>query len=167
VTPSIRPERPGDVAAIRLVKEAAFPTPAEAELVDMLRADGDLILSLAAEQDGLIAGHVAFSRIVIERDDNPGAAVSLAPVAVLPQYQRNGVGKALIARGLAMLAAKGEDLVVVLGDPAYYRRFGFAAAEAVPFASDYSGPYLQALRLAGRRVMPGRLRYPSAFAALG
>jgi putative acetyltransferase len=167
VRPSIRPERPGDVAAIRLVNEAAFPAPAEAELVDMLRADGDLILSLVAEQDGLIAGHVAFSRIVIERDDDPGAAVSLAPVAVLPQYQRTGIGKALIARGLAMLAAKGEGLVVVLGDPAYYRRFGFTAPEAVPFASDYSGPYLQALRLAGRRVARGRLRYPSAFAALG
>jgi putative acetyltransferase len=164
---TIRPEWPGAVAAIRLVDEAAFPTPAEAGLVDRLRADGDLVLSLVAEQDGIVVGHVVFSRIVIERDDDPGTAVSLAPVAVLPQYQRAGVGKALIARGLATLAERGESVVFVLGDPAYYGRFGFTATEAARFVSDYAGPYLQALRLAGRRVTPGRLRYASAFAALG
>src|SRR5690606_24992276 len=125
------------------------------------------VLSLVAERDGLLVGHVAFSRIVIERDDDPGAAVSLAPVAVLPQYQRSGIGKALIACGLAALTEQGESVVFVLGDPAYYSRFGFVAKEAAPFTSAYSGPFLQALRLAGRRVKPGRLRYPSAFAALG
>jgi putative acetyltransferase len=167
VTAVVRPEHSGDIAAVRAVNLAAFPTRAEAELVDRLRVDGSLVLSLVAERHGGVVGHVAFSRIVIEREGPTGCAVSLAPVAVLPQYQRGGIGSALIERGAVLLAERGESLIFVLGDPGYYSRFGFSVAEAAPFASDYSGPYLQARWLANRAAAPGRLRYPAAFAALG
>ncbi len=163
----IRPEHSRDATAIHAVNVAAFPTPAEALLVDRLRASEDLVLSLVAEHDREIVGHAAFSRIVIERDAAPGRAVALAPIAVLPRHQRKGIGTALIERGLALLNAAGEVAVFVLGDPAYYGRFGFTVAEAARFTSEYSGPYLQARGLGDRTAAPGRLLYSSAFAALG
>ena len=164
---AVRSEHSGDVTAIHAVNVAAFPTSAEALLVDRLRARDDLVLSLVAEHGREIVGHAAFSRIVIERDGAPGRAVALAPIAVLPQHQRKGIGTALIERGLALLDGTGEVAVFVLGDPAYYSRFGFTVVEAARFTSEYSGPYLQARRLGDQIAAPGRLRYSSAFAALG
>lgn len=163
--PSIRPEEPSDRDAIRAVLERAFGEAAEADLVDRLRSDGDLVLSLVAVLQGVV-GHVAFSRL--ELSDSRVKAVALAPVAVLPAVQRSGIGTGLVREALHRLAASGEDLVLVLGDPAYYRRFGFSPEEARGLTTPYDGPYLQGLALSeAGRAATGRVRYGRAFADLG
>ena len=167
MTALIRVERPDDVAAIHAVNVAAFPTPQEAMLVDRLRADGDLILSLVAEQDGAIIGHVGFSRMGIDDAGMWHEAVALAPVAVRPAHQRKGIGKALIERGLQTLKERGEVMVFVLGNRDYYGRFGFDLAQAEPFACAYAGPHFQLLRLSDGGPLSGRVQYSAAFAALG
>lgn len=160
----IRPEEPVDRAAIRTVHERAFGSSAEADLVDRLRADGDLVLSLVAALDHPI-GHVAYSRLVLT--GSPARAVALAPVAVLPEFQRTGVGTALIRESLSGLATAGEDLVLVLGEPAFYDRFGFTVEGAKGLATPYDGPYLQALALSEPgRAPAGRVVYAPAFADL-
>ncbi len=159
----IRPEEPADRSAVCAVIEAAFPTPAEAQLVDQLRADGDAEISLVAVDDDVVVGHVMFSRMTAEF-----RALGLGPVAVLPTRQRSGVGSLLVKRGLARAGADRWKMVFVLGDPAYYRRFGFDPTLASGFASPYAGPHLMALGLA--RPLPrlsGKIDYAPAFAALG
>ena len=161
---AIRPERPGDRDAIFAVNRAAFGQAAEAALVDRLRADGDLVLSLVAADGEALVGHVAFSRL----EAPAGCAAALAPVAVVPARRRQGIAAALIREGLTRLAGGGQDLVLVLGDPAYYGRFGFAAEAAAPLRTPYDGPFQQALALTERgRRMAGEVRYAAAFAELG
>ena len=159
---AIRPERPQDVAAIRAVVGAALGA-AEADLVEALRRDGDLILSLVAI-DGEPVGHVAFCRLAC---DAPLRATGLAPLTVRPDRQRQGIGTALVGDGLRRLAEAGEDLVLVLGDPATYGRFGFSRAAAERLRTPYDGPALQGLALTARgRAAAGPVRYPAAFAGL-
>ncbi|MBM6596214.1 GNAT family N-acetyltransferase [Microvirga pudoricolor] len=159
---AVRPEDPADQAAIQALHRAAFGQEAEADLVDRLRLDQDLVLSLVAGRDRIL-GHIAFSRMVL---DSPMIRVSaLAPVSVLPEAQHQGIGSALIRDGLSRLAAMGEDMVVVLGEPAFYGRFGFAAEAVRDLRTPYDGPYLQGLSLSGRAVI-GPARYPGAFAGL-
>jgi putative acetyltransferase len=162
----IRPEAADDGAAIRAVVATAFGQSAEADLVDALRKDGDLVLSLVAAIDGEIVGHVGFSRLWIAQDGQRLPGIALAPVSVLPRLQRNGVGRALIGAGHLRLKTAGEGIVFVLGDPAYYQRFGFSAAAAAPFACVYQGEYLQALRLAADAPVVGTVTYAPAFGAL-
>jgi len=159
----IRIETAADLAGIRSVEEDAFPTPSEADLVDRLRADGDVVFSLVAVHEGQIVGHVMFSRM-----RTPPETLGLGPVAVLMPYRRKGIAASLIREGLRRATEKGWKGVFVLGDPAYYCRFGFDAALAAGFASSYSGPHLQALALQseGLPVQKGSLEYPSEFAAL-
>lgn len=161
----IRYEQPEDAASVRTLLEAAFAGKAEAQLVEQLRADGDLLLALVAEWDGKVAGHIAFSRLAIEGDPASGA-VALAPVAVLPHMQRKGIGTSLVERGLHLLKQQGETLVFVLGDPGYYGCFGFDLAAAAGFSSPYDGPYFQALRLSDKAPEAGRVVYAPAFSAL-
>ena len=159
-------EVPADALAIRRVHEACFPTSAEADLVDTLQVGGDAVLSLVGRYHGAVAGHVLFSRL---KDVEGGGlrATALGPVAVDPAHKRGGIGSALIREGLNRLEREGEDLVLVLGDPKYYARFGFSAEAARAFQTPYDGPFLQALALsdAGRSAK-GLLRYAPAFAAL-
>jgi putative acetyltransferase len=158
----IRPEQPGDKAAIASVIERAFGRPDEARLVERLRADGDSVVSLVAEADGELVGHVLLSRM-----SAPFRALGLAPVAVAPERQRSGVGAALIEEALALARSGGWDAIFVLGEPAYYRRFGFRADLAAGFASPYAGPYLMVRPLAGPLpVAEGRIDYAPAFASL-
>jgi putative acetyltransferase len=131
----IRHEKPDDVPTIRRVHEAAFPTPAEARLVDSLRVGGHLALSLVCERDGNVVGHIAISPVTFA--DQRVNGLGLAPVAVLPDYQRQGIGGALINEGLTMCRARGVGFVAVLGEPAYYRRFGFAAAGPKGLGNEY------------------------------
>lgn len=126
----IRPENTRDVDAIASVISEAFLSAEhsggnEAQIVSDLRADGALDVSLVAEIDGDIVGHVAFSPIQI--DWQYCYWYGLAPVSVLPRYQRGGIGAALINAGLGLLRAKATGGCVVLGDPRYYSRFGFTA----------------------------------------
>src|SRR5690606_17370642 len=112
-------------------------------------------------------GHVGFSRMGVDDNGVWHDAVALAPVAVLPAQQRQGLGKALIEDGLRILKERGETLVFVLGSTDYYGRFGFDLAEAEPFSCAYAGPHFQLLRLSDGGPLSGRVQYPAAFAALG
>lgn len=141
----IRDEERADRHAIRWLVEAAFAQPLEAELVDRLRADGDAVLSLVAVEGDRIVGHVLFSRMAA-----PFRALGVAPVSVAPHRQGAGIGSQLIRTGLARVAAEGWEGVFVLGEPDYYRRFGFDPARASGFQSAYAGPYLMALPLAAK-----------------
>jgi putative acetyltransferase len=159
----IRAETLSDTAAIRAVEEAAFARSSEADLVDALRAAGEAILSLVAVECEHVVGHVVFSRM-----DAPFRALGLGPVAVRPDRQRQGIGGRLIREGLLRARDGNWQAVFVLGEPAYYRRFGFDPALAARFRSPYAGPYLMALPL-GAPDLParsGRVDYAPAFAAL-
>ena len=163
---NIRPERSDDAPAIRRILTAAFSGSAEADLVEQLRRDGDLVLSLVADE-GEVRGHVAFPRLRVEDADGARDVVGLAPVAVAHGRQRRGIGSALIRDGHRRLTRQGESLVFVLGDPAWYTRFGYSVAAAAPFDSDYAGAHFMALRLNESAPLAGKVRYPAAFAGLG
>ena len=171
MAPTIRPERPGDQAAIRALIGAAFEGRPfsdgdEGPLVDRLREDGDLRLSLVATSaDGAIIGHIAFSPCRIEpagTPPDPGAWVQLAPVSVIPQHQKRGIGSLLIGTGLDHLAYRGTDGVALVGDPAYYRRFGFTREHGLSL-DPAVGPYLQVRRLSDGPNPSGALSLAPAF----
>lgn len=134
-----RPERPEDAGPVRAVLEAAFDTPAEADLVDALRAEGALVpdLSLVAEQDGEVVGYIGFSRARL------GAGgpeiLALAPMAVIPDRQNRGIGYDLVADALRRAEDTPYPLIVVLGHPDYYPRFGFDPASAYGVECPYEG----------------------------
>jgi putative acetyltransferase len=161
--PHIRPEAPGDREGARRVLLGAFGQLHEARLVDDLRAAGDLALALVAELDEIV-GFVAFSRLIL---DNANAhALALAPLAVSPKRQRQGVGHALVREGISRAGAAGCDALIVLGDPAYYGRFGFGPAPPC-LTTPYDGPHLRVLALSPQGAkLSGAVRYPAAFAGL-
>lgn len=140
MTFAIHGEGPGDEQAIRRVVEQAFGQSAEANLVDALRRSDALSLSLVAELNGEIAGHVAFSAIEVVAPHATQAAVGLAPLAVLPAFQNRGIGTALVHRGLEDCLAQGHKIVIVLGDPLYYLRFGFERASDHGIECPYDVP---------------------------
>lgn len=163
-----RPEAPADADAIRSLLEQAFETSAEADLVERLRRDGDLVLEMVAvdSEHGMV-GHISFPRLRVEHMGSELPAVGLAPLAVAERCRRQGIGADLVSAGLDNLAIRRETLLFVVGDPAYYMRFGFAAETAQPFACAYAGPHFMALRLADSAPRAGAVRYPAAFDALG
>ena len=165
---SIRPERPPDVLAIRRVVEAAFPASAEARLVDLLRESGHLGISLVAEVDGQIVGYVAFSPVAIQGAAVEGIGVGLAPVAIIPSYQRQGIGGRLIREGLASCDRAGYGFVVVLGWPEYYPRFGFIQAGQRGLENEYGADeefMVLELRSGSIPENGGLVRYGPEFAA--
>ena len=164
---NIRPERAEDAAAIREILVAAFPSAAEADLVERLRRDGDLALALVAEESGKLHGYAAFVKLVVDDGERIHRAVGLAPIAVTPLRQRLGVGGALIREAHGLLAARGIPLIFVLGDPDYYTRQGYDPDLALPFDCVYAGPYFMALRLNESAPKHGKVRYPAAFDQLG
>jgi putative acetyltransferase len=161
----VRPETGDDSDSIRTIHRAAFPTAAEADLVQRLHDDFDSEISLVAEQSGEIVGHVMLSRMSVSGDGRAFRALGLGPVAVQPGAQGGGVGSELIRSALAIARTLGEEMVFVLGEPDYYARFGFSAEAAAPFASPYAGPYWMALRLRSDvdRPATGSASYAPAF----
>lgn len=160
---TIRPEGPNDIAAIHAVNANSFPSPAEAQLVDQLRAAGRLTVSLVAEEDGQIIGHVGFSPVTAQ---GASGGVGLAPVAVAESHRRKGVAAELIQRGLAACRNLGFTWCVVLGEPAYYQRFGFHPAPAYGLSDEYGGgEAFQALELqpGGIPRNAGLVRYAPEF----
>ena len=136
---TIRPERSEDRAAIREVNERAFGCSEEADIVDGLREKCNGLLSLVATREGRVVGHILFSPVTI---DGPGEApgiMGLAPMAVLPEYQRQGIGSALVRSGLDLLRDQGCPAVIVVGHPGYYPRFGFTPASRLSFACQWAG----------------------------
>ncbi|MCI0681212.1 MAG: N-acetyltransferase [Gemmataceae bacterium] len=134
---SIRPERPDDATAIHAVHAAAFPTDAEARLVGRLRAAGHACVSLVAELDGAVVGHILFSPVSLETPAGLISGLGLAPMAVLPGRQRRGIGSALVRDGLAACRQKPCPFVVVLGHPEFYPRFGFRRASEAGLNNEY------------------------------
>ncbi len=159
----IRSETPGDVADIGDVVRAAFARDQEANLIDCLRSNGDLLLSLVADEAGRVVGHVGFSRVWISNDGQHSPAVSLAPLAVAAEHRRGGTGSALVKAGHARLRAAGESICFVLGDPAYYGRFDYSIAAAAGFDCAYAGRHFQALVLAHSAPRTGAITYAAAF----
>ncbi|MCT7373881.1 GNAT family N-acetyltransferase [Chelativorans salis] len=162
----IRPEEPQDREAIQALLTDAFGGEAEAQLVDALRVAGDVVLSLVAERAGEVRGHILFSRLFVRDGYETFPAVALAPLAVHPDHQGEGIGTALVDEAHLRLERDGERLSVVLGDPAYYGRFGYDHERAAGFESAYQGEGLQALAW-GEAPHTGRLDYAAAFADLG
>jgi putative acetyltransferase len=161
----VREEQPGDRPQIRKVNEAAFGRRDEADLIDELRREGVALLSLIAELDGQIVGHILFSRVTVETGQGPVAAVSLAPMAVLPDHQGHQIGSDLVRRGLTALRERGERIVIVLGHKEYYPRFGFTAEKARYLASPFPPDAFMALELAAGALdgLRGTVKYPNAF----
>ena len=161
----IRGEDSAEWAVIRSINEAAFGGLEEADLVDKLRADGDALLSLVAELEERIVGHVLFSRMWIETSSGLVAAVALAPMAVLPEQQRRGIGGRLIRSGLDLLRGGGERIVIVVGHPGYYPRFGFSSERARSLESPFPIEAFMAMELSPGALagISGRVIYPAAF----
>lgn len=150
---------------VRSINEAAFGRPDEADLVDGLRREGAVLLSLVAEVEQRIVGHMLFSRMSIETSNGPVSAAALAPVAVLPDLQRRGIGERLIRHGLDLLRERGEQIVIVLGHPDYYPRFGFSSEKARFLESPFPPEALMAMELISGALegIRGKVRYPTAF----
>jgi len=160
------PERDGDAPAIRALVTAAFlgaehSSGTEGAIVDALRAADMLTVSLVATEDGVIVGHVAFSPVTIDGADL--GWFGLGPVAVSPDHQRRGIGARLIEAGLAQLRDAGAQGCVVLGDPAYYARFGFESDPALAYPG-VPAEYFQRLVLDGSPPI-GEVAYHQSFAA--
>jgi putative acetyltransferase len=127
-------EASSDIQAIHAVLASAFPTDAEAKVVDALRSSGRLSLSLVADANGDVVGHVAFSPVTV---DGTPMGWGMAPVAVKPGFQRQGIGGALIEEGLKQAKETGVPFVVVLGHPEYYPKFGFERASDIGLQNAY------------------------------
>ena len=125
---TVRHESTADAPGVRRVNEEAFGGPAEAILVETLRKRGAVALSLVAVEDAVVVGHILFTPAEIVSEGSTLPAAALAPMAVLPERQRQGIGSRLVERGIEMLRADGHRALVVLGHPEYYPRFGFAPA---------------------------------------
>src|SRR3982751_1386248 len=147
----MRVETPDDFGAVRHVVAAAFESDEEARLVERLREDEAFVpaLSIVAEEDDEIVGHIILTRALL--DDRE--VLALGPLAVAPSWQNLGIGTALVRDALARARALGAELVVVLGHPAYYPRFGFAPASELHITSDYPEDAFMALEL-----VPGSAR---------
>jgi putative acetyltransferase len=160
----IRDATPSDFAAIRQVLRHAFEQDDEANLVEQLRANGDALVELVAASDIAIQGHILYSPLAIERDGETLLAAALAPVSVLPAFQKQSLGGALIRAGNARCAELGCVGVVVLGHVAYYPRFGFSPNIAESLQAPFSGPHFMALEfVAGVLAGGGKVRYAKAF----
>lgn len=158
----VRASRPEEISAIHALVVAAFGRAPEADLVGDLTLDGDAEISLVAEQDGRLIGHILLSRM-----HAPFPALALAPVSVDPGLQAGGVGSALVREAITRGRLGGWKAIFVLGDPAYYGRFGFDPGIAAGFSSKYASPYFMALAL--ETPLPessGELRHAAAFERL-
>ncbi|CAN1571199.1 COG3153 Predicted acetyltransferase [Caulobacteraceae bacterium] len=161
----IRPAAPEDHAAIRDVITAAFTAEFgksdEAGLVDALRADGDALLELVAEEDGVVVGHILFSPLAA---DTGARFAALAPLSVQPGRQKDGLGTCLMETAHELLRASGIEAVIVLGHPAYYSRVGYSAEAARPVKAPFAGRSFMALALRpGALDRPVAVTYAKAF----
>src|SRR5215510_9426273 len=165
---TIRPEQPEDMLAIREVNEAAFGTATEADLVDALREQAAPIISLVADEAQAIVGHILFSPVTLDAAADL-RIMGLAPMAVAPARQRQGIGSALIREGLERCRRLGYQAVVVLGHADYYPRFGFTRASRFGIRCEYDVPddvfMLLELEKGALKGKSGPVRYHPAFAS--
>jgi putative acetyltransferase len=161
----IRQEARTDGPGIDRVHYEAFPTRLEADLVAALRKDGVLIVSLVAMRDDEVVGHVAFSQADDAGLDDVANIAWLAPIGVLPDHQRQGIGSALIQAGVEACRTHHLDGIVVVGAQTLYGRFGFNPEAARSFDTRFAGPHLMALAF-GEGALSGTLTEPRAFSSL-
>mgnify|MGYP001553143781 CR=1 FL=1 len=161
----------GHADAIAAVTRAAFHKEYgsgddEVRIISGLRQDGDVVAELTALEDGAIVGHAMFSKATVAPATLRVAAVG--PICARIDRQKSGIGSALMREGLARCGALGFGAVVLLGDPDYYKRFGFTLDAARALECEYSGPHFQALELTDRALSggPWKLTYPRAFASV-
>lgn len=162
---TIRAANPADADAIAALNRAAFGGEEEVGIVERLRRDGLVAVELVAGRDGAIIGHILLSWLPTTMDGSAVKAMALAPMAVRPEFQKQGTGGRLIAAALHEAKAAGAEAVIVLGHPGYYPRFGFSAALARSLASPFAGEAFMALELVPG-ALSGRLGsvcYPAAF----
>ena len=136
----IRAEKGEDHSAVRHINKLAFGRPNEAALVDALRQVAHPHISLVAVLDSQVVGHIFFSAVSIESEDSTFTALGLAPMAILPKYQKRGIGSDLVLEGLKECRCMGHDIVVVIGHPEYYPRFGFTPAKSKGLRCEYDVP---------------------------
>ncbi|MEU2250098.1 N-acetyltransferase [Streptomyces sp. NPDC019224] len=166
ITWTVRPEAAADIPAVHAVNAAAFPTEAEAGLVDALRGDPSAWLPglsyVAESPDGAVAAFALLTRCRV----GGAAALALAPVATAPEHQRRGAGSAVVRAALDAARERGERLVLVLGHPEYYPRFGFVPASRYGIRPSFDVPdeAMMALPLDDSAPVPlGTIEYPAAF----
>ena len=163
----IRSELPEDVEAIYSLNQEAFEGTAEANLVNNLRTSNAMTLSLVAIKNNEIVGHIAFSPVTIESDRATVNAVGLAPMAVSPEFQRSGIGSQLVEEALNRIRTAGHDLVVVLGHPEYYPRFGFVPAKKYGIRWEQDVPeeafMIKELREGALKEVRGTVKYRPEF----
>jgi putative acetyltransferase len=161
----IRPETIVDHAAIREVNRLAFGRDDEARLVEAPRDGVHARVSLVAEVNGQVVGHILFSALPIVTPGGTVEALALAPMAVIPSHQRRGIGSLLVREGLSACRGAGHRVVVVLGHPEFYPRFGFSAKMAERRKSPYSGPIFMAIESVRDALegVEGEVRYPPPF----
>ncbi|MCI4644534.1 MAG: N-acetyltransferase [Hyphomonadaceae bacterium] len=157
---AIRPSGPGDLDAIASLNDLAFGGADEGQIVRTLQDDGDSLLSLVATAGAGMVGHIELFRIQIDGED---LAAGLGPMCTHPDYQRVGIGAALVSAAQIAMAEMGRLPVFVLGHADYYPRFGFEAAAAAGFSAPWSGPFFMAWGLEEATVKAGKLTYPRAF----
>lgn len=162
----IRAEEQKDWAAVHAVNSSVFETPAEANLVDALREQAQPVVSLIAEENGAVVGHIMFTPVLLP--GHPALKImGLAPMAVNPQHQRKGIGSALVRAGLERCKQLGFGAVVVLGHPGYYRRFGFSPSARFGIGCEYEVPeevfMVLELQPGYLRGTSGTLKYHVAF----
>jgi putative acetyltransferase len=162
----IRAEKAGDRDAVYAVNVSAFETPSEAKLVDTLREQAQPVVSLVAEDNGEVIGHIMFSPVSLSGYPNL-KVMGLAPMAVAPRQQRRGIGSALVRAALDQCRQLGFAAVVVLGHPEYYPRFGFSTASQFGIDCEYDVPdeVFMALELEPDALSgkTGRVKYHAAF----
>jgi putative acetyltransferase len=166
---TVRSERPTDIVMVREVHRAAFPSQAEARLVDRLRGNGKAVVSLVGEVDGRLVGHILFSPVSVEGYREITKGLGLAPVSVLPELQRHGIGSRLVQEGLAVLLRTDYQFVVVLGEPSFYGRFGFRDAGVLGLRNEYGAEdafMVLELRPGSLPKNGGLVKYSAEFAEL-
>ena len=164
----IREEQPADAAAIREVNNLAFGQELEGNIVGALRTNGAAVLSLVATDHGRVVGHIMYSRVMMGGEL---IGAGLGPMAVLPEFQRQGIGSRLVAAGNERLASEGWPFIVVVGHPAYYPRFGFRPASGHGIWCEWEVPDEVFMLLiadeARMRGVAGLAKYPHEFNAAG
>ena len=150
---------------IAAIHRAAFGGNAESEIVDRLRRDGLIAASLVACEDSDVVGHILFSDLAVTVDARNVKAAALAPLAVHPDRQRQGIGSRLVHAGLSLVGDRRYEAVIVVGHPDYYPRFGFSSPLAGKLAAPFSGDAFMALELTPGSLSgaTGTVRYPRAF----
>ena len=161
----IREEAPSDYGQVAALLDLAFGGSDESSLVAGLRAEDAVTAALVAVDDVTILGHVLYSELPIETENGPVRAAALAPLAIAPEHQRQGIGAALVRAGLEACRECGVVAAIVLGDPDYYRRFGFSSEAARNLRAPFSGPAFMALELVPGCLdgVTGTVRYAEAF----